>query len=34
MIADARERSMVRENRLFIVDERASADTFRRSFEV
>jgi hypothetical protein len=27
MIADAREMSMVQENRLFIVDARASADT-------
>jgi hypothetical protein len=34
MIADALEMSMVCENRLFIVDARASADTFRRSFEV
>ena len=31
MIADAREKPMVRGNRLFIVDARASADTFRRS---
>ena len=30
MIAGVRERSMVRVNRLFIVDSRASADTFRR----
>ena len=33
MIADAREMSMVCENRLFIVDARASADTFRRSLK-
>jgi hypothetical protein len=32
MIADAREMSMVRENRLFIVDARTSADTFRRCY--
>ena len=31
MIADVREVSMAREYRLFIVDARASADTFRRS---
>jgi hypothetical protein len=33
MIANAREMSMVCENRLFIVDARASADTFRRSLK-
>jgi hypothetical protein len=33
MIADAREMSMVCENRLFIVDARASADTFRLSLK-
>ena len=31
MIAGVREKPMVRVNRLFIVDARTSADTFRRS---